>query len=109
MPRHTRVVSVSNDDLQAYCSEGSGLLDPATLIGALPAELSSLSNSLVVKMWDDSSSVMYSYHPFMSKHYRVSDGIIHFGAKRLKIAGMNIVVGIRIELEDMSEMTDPLD
>jgi hypothetical protein len=109
MTNHTRVVSVSKEDLIVGSSGTEELVDPATLIGPLPQALLPFSDTLVVKIWDEHNSVMYAYSAFMMKHYRITDGMIRFGAKRLKLAGMSIVVGIRIECEDLRSLEEPLD
>jgi hypothetical protein len=106
---HTRVVSVSNTDFPDSGPNGIPTLDPAELLGSVDPALLVLSDKLVVKLWDDNTSVMYPYNSFMSRKYRISDGRCHFGAKRIKLAGMTILLGVRIECEDLDSMTETLD
>jgi hypothetical protein len=84
-------------------------LDASVLVSNLPEELLNITESLVVKIWDDQSSVMYRYDTFMSKAYKVEDGYIRLGVKRLKLAGMILVVGVRIECEELESLIDPPD
>jgi len=109
MPSHTRVVSISSTDLSAHGPEGSTMMDPAFLIGNLPKELVPLLEGLVIKLWDSETSVLYSYDSFMSKHYRIVDGFIRFGIKRLRLKGMSIIVGVRIECDDLQELEEQID
>jgi hypothetical protein len=84
-------------------------VDPALLLGTLPGGLFELADSLFVKIWDDQSSVIYRYNTFISKIYKVEEGYIKFGVKRLRLAGMTLVVGIKIDCEDLESLIVPVD
>lgn len=109
MTGNVRVVDLSSPQFSGYRDSGGGRLDPALLIGTLPGELLSLSDSLFVKIWDDKSSVIYRYNTFISKTYRVEDGFIKFGVKKLQLAGMTLVVGIKIDCEDLDSLALSVD
>lgn len=109
MSKHIRVVSVSSDDLIEYCADSNNRIDPVHLIGKLPDGLLPLEDSLFVKIWDEHNSVMYRYVTFLSRTYPVEDGKVKFGVKRLKLDGMSMIVGVKVEFHDLDSMIDPVD
>jgi hypothetical protein len=109
MTGHAGVVSLSSAQLVDISGPIGGSIDSSTLLGTLPSELLALADSLVVKIWDDKSSVIYRYNTFISKEYTVEDGHVKFGVRRLKLAGMVLVVGIRIDCDYLDPLIESLD
>jgi len=109
MSQHGTATTVIDSNSVEEKKTANNCIDPVNLLGPLPESLHAVEASLFVKIWDEHSSVLYRYSTFFSKTYKLEDGYVKFGIKRLQLDGMGIIVGLKIDIVDLESMIEPLD
>jgi predicted GNAT superfamily acetyltransferase len=105
-----RVHLVHDDTDTGSRPSGCLYLEPSAVLSTLPSELLDLSPDLRVVITDGALTVRYGLSAFLSKNYRIVDGRIRFGAMRLNMASLRVLIGFEIICEVLSsDMVEPLD
>jgi hypothetical protein len=105
---YSRVLDINDSLVCDSLNDGNLSLEPGKFLEMLPKEILDLECPLVVRVSDGVESVEYTLSTFLSRSYRVVGKNVRFGSKKLKIANLSVSVGVKILLEDLTSMTEPV-
>jgi hypothetical protein len=88
-----RIVVIDPGDRDSEC------LDPAQLLRDLLPKLTTLDIPLVVTLTDNSTSVSYPLNVFTSKLWRINDGKVIFGLKKIRLSELSANITYDIDVE----------
>jgi len=88
----SKIIKISPDDGEKEH------LDPIALLGELIPHITDFDIPLHVKISDLNSSVVYLLSTFISKEYEVTNDVIKFGFKRIKIKEMKVNISYDLEI-----------
>jgi hypothetical protein len=103
---YSRIENVSSCLVYEHGSDGPRLLEPGYVLRALPKTWLDQETTLVVVLTDGKEKLEFELNSFLSKAYNVDGAYVRFGAKRLKLNGLSIHVGVKILLEDLSGLNN---
>jgi hypothetical protein len=101
---YTRVLHLAHCILTDDSPTDAGELEPGKILEAIPKEWTRDTTELIVTLTDGHSMLEYDFDKFLARSYPIAGDTVAFGLKKLNITKLSIVVGIKIKLQDLSEL-----
>jgi hypothetical protein len=82
-------------------------IDPSDVVRGLPDCLGKQQSELRVFIYDGSHSVTYGMQAFLSKSYKIRDGLVWFGSVPIKLESLRIIIGYEIRVYAPEQLPCP--
>jgi hypothetical protein len=81
-------------------------LEPGKVLARVPEEVIGCGRAIFVSLNDDSKLVELELSVFLSRQYPIVGDKVRIGSKNLKLDNLVVTVGFKLQIEDLSGMTD---